>query len=282
LKTANGGAVNPKKNYRGCIMGNNFDFQQVTSAEQPQNNMESMTDIETLGTVEGSPVLTIGAVLFDPYASDSAEELLRRAINIRLDVSDSIDLSRSVEGATIRWWFQQSDDAIKALVTGESVPVKEALTKLWRYFNERGTFVNKEFFEGLSSFPKACRHWAKDPDFDMRLLRYYYEHPNIKIQLPWKFFDCRSVRTVQDLAWPGGKDDRPVFQVPGVAHDARWDAITQAMTVQAAIRRLGLAKDQDVQFKNWKGVTAKQPSQLDEVCQEIIKPSDTNGLNHGN
>ena len=55
------------------------------------------------------------------------------------------------------------------------------------------------------------------------------------------------MRTVQRLAWPN-PDDRPTFDVPGVAHDARWDAVTQALTVQAAMYRLNLSKDQDVAF----------------------------------
>jgi exodeoxyribonuclease VIII len=222
----------------------------VTASDQPQNNMEAMIDIESFGTVAGSPIVTIGAVLFDPYSSDSSQAMLDRSLNIRIDLSDSIDLSVGVEGGTLRWWFEQSDQAIKALVGDDAVSIKEALAKLWRFCCERGSFVNKEFFPGLSDLPKASRYWAKDPDFDMQLMRYYYEHPDIQkgIEMPWKFWECRSVRTVQDLAWPGGSDDRPTFEVPGVAHDARWDSIQQAMTIQAAIRRLGLAKDQDVEF----------------------------------
>ena len=220
----------------------------VSPSDQPQNNMEAMIDIETLGTVAGSPVVTIGAVLFDPYSSDSSQAMLDRSLNIKIDLSDTIRYSTGVDGGTLRWWFEQDDKAIKALVGDDAVTAKEAFSKLWRYCCERGTFVNKEFFNGLSDLPKACRYWAKDPDFDMRLMQHYYDHPDINATMPWKFWENRSVRTVQDLAWPGGSTDRPTFQVPGVAHDARWDAIQQAMTVQAAIRRLGLAKDQDVEF----------------------------------
>jgi hypothetical protein len=126
--------------------------------------------------------------------------------------------------------------------------MQEALIKLWRFCHERAAFVNKEFFNGLSELPRANRFWAKDPDFDMQLLRYYYEHPQLKTAMPWQFWATRSVRTVQDLAWPEGSVERPDFEVPGVAHDARWDAVTQAMTVQAAMYRLGLSKDQDVEF----------------------------------
>lgn len=224
----------------------------VTASDQPHNNMELMVDIESLGTIAGSPVVTIGAVLYDPFSCDSAEVLMKRALLIRCDVSDSVKLSQGIDGGTLRWWFEQKDEAIKALVGDDAVSMQEALTKLWRYCHERGAFVDKEFFEGLSGYPKTNRYWAKDPDFDMRLLQYYYDHPDLTATMPWKFWECRSVRTVQDLAWPNGSEDRPNFEVPGVAHDASWDAVTQAMTVQAAMHRLNLSKDQDVAFDKFK------------------------------
>lgn len=230
-----------------------FDFGRVTASDQPRNNAELMVDIETLGTSMGAPVITIGAVLFDPCASDSSEELLRRVFLRRIDISDAIRLADGVEGGTVRWWFEQKDAAIKALVGDDAVSAEEAFKDLEQYCHERGSFANDKFFDGIRDFPKTCRYWAKDPDFDMRLMQHYYDHPEISAKQPWAFWECRSVRTVQDLAWPEGGLERPDFEVPGVAHDAGWDAITQAMTVQAAIRRLGLARDQDVKFANWEG-----------------------------
>lgn len=229
-----------------------FDFGRVKASDQPRNNIELMVDVETMGTVMGSPVVTIGATLFDPYVADSADELMRRSLLIRIDVSDAVKHSNGVEGGTLRWWLEQKDEAIKALVGDDAVSCQEAFKLLEQYCNERGAFANKLFFEGISDFPRACRYWAKDPDFDMRLMQHYYDHPNISAKQPWNFWECRSVRTVQDLAWPDG--DRPVFDVAGgVAHDARWDAVTQAMMIQAGIRRLGLARDQDVEFSTWEG-----------------------------
>lgn len=219
------------------------------------NDLAVMIDIETLGTTAGSPVITIGATLFDPRSCDSSEELMRRSLLIRCDISDSINRSHGVNGDTIRFWFEQKDAAIKALVVGDPPPVamKDACKKLFRYCKDRGSFVNKEFFEDLSSMPIASTFWAKDPDFDMVLLRYYYEELN-EI-MPWKFPQCRSVRTIQGLAWPD-PNDRPEFIVPGgVLHDARWDAIVQAMRIQAAMLAIGQSRDSDVEFKAWKGVT---------------------------
>jgi hypothetical protein len=228
-----------------------FDFSKVTAAEQPRNNAELMIDIESFGINAGAPVVTIGATIFDPYACDSGEELSKRSLLIRVDISDAIELANHVSGSTMRWWLEQKDEAIKALVGDDAVSMKEACRRLYDYCHDRGAYMNDREFEGITGFPKTNRYWAKDPDFDMRLMNYFYEHPNINMQPPWAFWACRSVRTVQDLAWPDG--DRPDFQVPGVAHDARWDAVTQAMMIQAGMHRLGLSRDQDVDFANWEG-----------------------------
>lgn len=232
-----------------------FDFSRVMAADQPRNNCELMVDIESFGTTMGAPVITIGAVLFDPYASDSSEELLRRVFLRRIDISDALKLAApgGVDGGTIRWWFEQDDKAIKALVGDDCVSAQEAFKDLEDYCLSRGSFMSEKFFPDITDFPKCCRFWAKDPDFDMRLMEHYYNHPDISANQPWKFWNNMSVRTVQDLAWPEGGLERPDFEVPGVAHDAGWDAITQAMTIQAGMRRLGLSRDQDVQFDNWEG-----------------------------
>jgi len=229
----------------------NFDFSRVTASEQPRNNCELMVDIETMGVRAGAPVITIGATLFDPYACDSGEELMRRAILIRLDIEESLKYADHVDGGTLRWWLGQDDAAIKALIGADTMTVRNGLKLLHDYCLDRGAYMNNTAFDGITEFPICNRFWAKDPDFDMRLMEFYYDHKDVHMSAPWKFWSNRSVRTVQDLAWPSG--EKPDFEVPGVAHDARWDAVTQAMMVQAAMRRLGLSRDQDVEFASWKG-----------------------------
>jgi len=230
-----------------------FDFKESGKDDKLKpkdtlNNLGGMIDLETLGTIAGSPIVTIGAVVFNPYVCDSSEELIRRGLNIQLDLSDAIDKSRGIEGKTIRWWFEQEDAAIKALVSGDTVSVKEGLQKLNRYLNDRGNFVNEEFFEGLADMPKCSTFWAKDPDFDMVLLRYYYEL--LREKLPWDFYACRSVRTIEAIAWDD-PSSKPEFKIPGVAHNAMWDSVHQAMRIQAAMKELGRTVDAGVKFKNF-------------------------------
>ncbi len=228
-----------------------FDFKKPDSKHDPKDtftDMAAMIDVETLGTTAGAPIVSIGAVVFNPYVCDSSEELVRRGLNVRIDISDAIDKSRGVEGKTIRWWFEKEDEAIKALVGDDAISMREALVKLFRYCNDRGTFVNDEFFPGLSDMPVCSTFWAKDPDFDMVLLRYYYE--SLGEKLPWDYYACRSVRTVEALAWDD-PSSKPEFIIPGVAHMAMWDAVHQAMRIQAAMKELNRTIDSGVKFDNF-------------------------------
>lgn len=71
------------------------------------------------------------------------------------------------------------------------------------------------------------RVWAKDPDFDVVILRNAFAQ--IGEMFPFKFWETRSVRTITELAYPDG--DPPPIGV-GVAHNAKDDAIRQALMVQ--------------------------------------------------
>lgn len=209
-------------------------------AQKPaETNQSSMTDIETMGTGPGAPILTIGAVLFDPLVTDDVSKLEERAFLRRIDISDAVAHSSGVDGGTLRWWLGQEDAAIKELISGDTVSLKTALADFSRYLVERGSYVDKEFFSGLSELPPASTFWAKSPDFDMKILEHAYAA--VGLQPPFRFYQYRCVRTLQDICWPNG-DDRPVFRA-GVLHDARADAVSQAMMVQAGYHRLGLSHD---------------------------------------
>jgi hypothetical protein len=201
----------------------------------PSNGVHLMVDLETLGTTESAPILTIGAVLFDPQARDTFEGLLQRAFLRRIEVPDAIKYSGGVNGETLKWWFQQSDAAIKALVGDDAVLLKTALTELFEYAQSR----HNRQPEWLRNMPLPTRVWAKDPDFDCNILRYACDRTNIK--WPYHFSIMRSVRTIQDTAFPDG--ELPVVH-EGVAHDAAQDAVAQALMVQACYAALGQSREQ--------------------------------------
>jgi exodeoxyribonuclease VIII len=214
-------------------------------AKHVQSEVHVNLDIESMGVKPGCPVITIGAVLFNPTIIETYDALMARAFLRRIDVEDAVNHSNGVEGGTLAWWLAQEDEAIKALLDGDAVPVSQALQDFFDYCKTRGLGYSKKFFENHHKWPVAIRVWAKSPDFDCKIMESLYDRmPRGQNQFPFKFYEFRCMRTIQELAWPD-PDDRPRFvdEGSGVAHDARHDAVTQAMAVQAAYRVLGLSSD---------------------------------------
>lgn len=188
---------------------------------RPQGNTcHLMVDIETLATHAAAPILAIGAVLFDPTQASSFEALHAQAFAVTIDPADAVNTCGPVDGATLKWWFSQEDAAIKRLVSSQAVSVKNALTDLWAY----------------SRSQTPTHIWAKSPDFDCAILQSACKA--VQIRYPFPFYKQRCVRTAVDLAFPNG--DAPKL-AGGVKHDARDDAVTQALLVQLCYAELGLS-----------------------------------------
>jgi exodeoxyribonuclease VIII len=222
-------------------MSNGFFLPAAHPAERPPTNMHVMVDIETLGVHTEAPILTIGAVLFDPWQMDGAEALYSRAFIRKVAIQSSIQFCPKVDGDTLAWWLNQDDAALKALVGEDVISLKDALAAFRQYCVDRHPKTNDWFFNGHSAYPQGSMLWAKSPDFDCKILDHAFSVT--KEINPWAFWQYRCVRTVQDLAWPEGPDTRPDFHAGvGVKHDARADAVAQALCVQAGYQQLGLSK----------------------------------------
>jgi exodeoxyribonuclease VIII len=211
--------------------------------------MDLMIDLETLGTRAGAPVITIGAVLFDPLATDTVEGLLSRSFYRAISITEAVNNSDGVAGDTLEWWFRQSDEAIKALVADPIYSTSQALEAFYHYAESRGMGWTAEFFPEHPHLPKVGRVWAKSPDFDCKMMESLWRRFPKWYAWPYRYNQYRCVRTLMDLAWPSGPGGRPIFDV-GAKHDARVDAVEQALTVQAGHRALGLSES--VQFFNYK------------------------------
>ena len=160
-----------------------------------------MIDLETASTRFDAVILSIGAVAFDR----SSESFLD---SFYCTISAESQPDRNISHSTFSWWLSQSKEAQEALMS-ERIQLPKALKDL-------RAFILKHNPESI---------WAKDPDFDLRILSHAYgDNP------PWRYWQTRSVRTIQD-----------VFDVPNpeyTAHNALVDAQMQAAAVQEGYRRL--------------------------------------------
>lgn len=206
----------------------------VESTKQPTNTLHCQIDIETMGVTESAPILTIGAVLFDPTVMDTFAFLRERACLIKIDVADAIGVCGPAEGGTLAWWLRQESAAIKALVEGELVTVKEGLKALWKYTHSR----TQQQPTWLRELPIPTNVWANSPSFDCKIIS--SACAKVGVKNPFFFSTERCLRTIKALAYPNG--DAPDFN-EGTKHDAADDAVAQSLLVQACYQALGLGRD---------------------------------------
>lgn len=180
------------------------------------NNL--MVDIETLGTDHTAPILSIGAVFFDPKAGEVGPTFYK-----------IIDLISSSEGATIdadtvKWWMRQSDEARGIFNHADAMTLHAALACLSDFIQE-------------NSDPKFVKVWGNGSNFDNTIIRVNFERLNIPT--PWRFYNDRDVRTIVEMTKSiKGIDPRKEFKLAGTVHNALDDAMHQVNYVNHAYRLL--------------------------------------------
>lgn len=165
-----------------------------------------MIDIETLGTRSTSVILSLAAVEFDATC-------VRGIFHKRIDIDSCLRQGLSVDGRTIQWWMDQSDDA-RQLFQQAGEPLHEVLQDFCGARDWRHTAV-----------------WCNGASFDFPILENALHACGL--QVPWAYYNTRDYRTLKNLV---PKDVYSVLKVePVVKHDALEDAIAQAKTLQALL-----------------------------------------------
>lgn len=172
-----------------------------------------MVDLETMSTQPNAAILSIGACFFDVYG-EGALETFHKAISLESNEK----AGRAMSASTVLWWLSQSKDAQTAFLEAPKTNLKLALSEFRRWVDK------------LPVPPLTL--WAKDPDFDVVILRDACDTMNEV--LPFKYHQNRSVRTAIELAYPDS--EAPSF-IRGTAHSALDDAIGQARLVQHCATR---------------------------------------------
>ncbi|HII2275160.1 TPA: RecE family exodeoxyribonuclease, partial [Escherichia coli] len=92
---------------------------EITSTSRTCDHL--MIDLETMGKNPDAPIISIGAIFFDPQTGDMGPEF-----------SKTIDLETAggvIDRDTIKWWLKQSREAQSAIMTDE-IPLDDALLQL--------------------------------------------------------------------------------------------------------------------------------------------------------
>ncbi|EEX3696748.1 exonuclease, partial [Escherichia coli] len=129
--------------------------QEITSTSRTCDHL--MIDLETMGKNPDAPIISIGAIFFDPQTGDMGPEF-----------SKTIDLETAggvIDRDTIKWWLKQSREAQSAIMTDE-IPLDDALLQLREFIDEN----SGEFFVQV---------WGNGANFDNTILRRSYERQGI-------------------------------------------------------------------------------------------------------
>lgn len=153
-----------------------------------------MIDIETMGTVPGSAIVSIGA-----YCLESGAEFYRI-----IDLGSNFRYKMTVDSDTISWWMTQSEEARAVFKSKDKVALDVALNDLAQWLPD----------------PKGLQIWGNCCSFDCVLLGVAYRRVGQK--LPWNVFNERSYRTAKAMYT---EVKAPKFE--GTKHNAIADAIHQ-------------------------------------------------------
>ena len=184
----------------------------ITSTSRTCDHL--MIDLETMGKNPDAPIISIGAIFFDPQTGDMGPEF-----------SKTVDLETAggvIDRDTIKWWLKQSREAQSAIMTDE-IPLDDALLQLREFIDEN----SGEFFVQV---------WGNGATFDNVILRRSYERQGIPC--PWRYTNDRDVRTMVALGLVMDFDARTTIPFEGERHNALHDARYQAKSVSAIWQKL--------------------------------------------
>ena len=163
------------------IISNNDDIEDIESYIASfdvinfPNAGHLMVDIETMGDMFNSPIISIGAVEFDILTGKTYREFY-----MPVSLKSSLDLGTKPNADTILWWMKQSDDARKTITENKSFNIQ---------------YVLKEFRDFIYELkPENLQIWGNSNSFDLGTIANSFGL--LGQDIPWKYSLERDVRTL--------------------------------------------------------------------------------------
>ncbi|HAT7999402.1 TPA: exonuclease [Citrobacter braakii] len=179
-----------------------------------------MVDMETMGNSPDAPIVSIGAVFFDPSTGNTGAEFYRV-----VSLESSMSFGMKPDALTIQWWLKQSSEARSAILVDEAMGLRESLELLADFIAENA-----------ANGSHTVQLWGNGCSFDNVILRRAYALTETPFAVP--FWNDRDVRTMVELGKSVGINPR--FDIPfeGDMHNALSDARHQVKYVSAIWQHL--------------------------------------------
>lgn len=179
-----------------------------------------MVDMETMGNSPDAPIVSIGAVFFDPSTGNTGAEFYQV-----VSLESSMSFGMKPDASKIQWWLKQSSEARSAILVDEAMGLLETLELLADFIAENA-----------ANGSHTVQLWGNGCSFDNVILRRAYALTDTPFTVP--FWNDRDVRTMVELGKSVGINPR--FDIPfeGEMHNALSDARHQVKYVSAIWQRL--------------------------------------------
>ncbi|WP_337015540.1 exonuclease [Leclercia sp. AS011] len=188
--------------------------------DEPAMFTHLMVDLETMGKKPGAPIVSVGAVFFDPASGKTGAEFYQV-----ISLESSMSFGARPDASTILWWLKQSPEARSAIVVDDTVGLVEALEQFLDFIAENA-----------ANGSKNVQLWGNGSSFDCSLLEAAFELADTPFPIPhWNY---RDVRTVVELGKAVGLNSRYDIPFEGDQHNALADARHQVKYVSAIWQRL--------------------------------------------
>lgn len=179
-----------------------------------------MVDMETMGNSPDAPIVSIGAVFFDPSTGNTGAEFYRV-----VSLESSMSFGMKPDASTIQWWLKQSSEARSAILVDEAMGLRESLELLADFIAENA-----------ANGSHTVQMWGNGCSFDNVILRHAYVLTDTPFAVP--FWNDRDIRTMVELGNSVGINPRYDIPFEGDLHNALSDARHQVKYVSAIWQRL--------------------------------------------
>lgn len=179
-----------------------------------------MVDMETMGNSPDAPIVSIGAVFFDPSTGNTGAEFYRV-----VSLESSMSFGMKPDASTIQWWLKQSSEARSAILVDEAMGLRESLELLADFIAENA-----------ANGSHTVQLWGNGCSFDNVILRRAYALTETPFAVPFR--NDRDVRIMVELGKSVGINPRYDIPFEGDMHNALSDARHQVKYVSAIWQRL--------------------------------------------
>ncbi|ENL7679175.1 3'-5' exoribonuclease [Enterobacter hormaechei] len=179
-----------------------------------------MVDIESMGEKPDAPIVSIGAVFFDPASGQMGPEFYKV-----ISLESAMGWGGVPDASTILFWLKETSEARSEIVMDHAIPLDDALLQF------------KDFIaENAANGKDTVQVWGNGATFDNVLLENSYARTGISC--PWKYWNNRDVRTIVELGKAVGYTPRHEIPFEGEPHKAISDARHQVKYVSAIWQHL--------------------------------------------